>query len=68
MELNPKIVAKVNNEPAPTKFAIEYKDKSGKLESRWTYDLKITTAGPVLVEDFNLPLEKEVKKEKSKQK
>lgn len=50
---------------AQSKFIVDYKDDSGKLESRWHYDYEKYSFGPILVEEFNLPKkEKRTKKKK----
>lgn len=59
----------VNN--VPTKFVREYYDidpetNTKKLSSRWHYDLEKTKYGPVLVENFNLPREKQEIPERKK--
>ena len=46
------------------KFTVEYKDETGKLDSRWHYDYTKFTAGPILVEEFNLGRRDKSKKEK----
>lgn len=48
----------------PTKFVVEYKSDDGKLEARWHYDYSKTKAGPVLVENFDLPPKERKKKTK----
>jgi len=51
---------------SPSKFIVEYKDETGKLESRWHYDRNINPNGPIMTENFNLPKkEKKVAKKKS---
>lgn len=45
-----------------TRYSIEYTDEKGKLESRWTYDHSVTTNGPVVVEQFQLPPKQKRKK------
>ena len=47
-----------------TKFTRDYYDDDKKLDSRWHYDLSITKAGPVLVEQFNLPRKEKQQKTK----
>lgn len=50
----------------PSKYIVEYKDETGKLESRWHYDTSINANGPIMTENFNLPKkEKKVAKKKS---
>ena len=54
----------------PTKFVREYfttnwETREKKLDSRWHYDLKKFSRGPILVEDFSAP-EKEKKSKKKK--
>lgn len=50
----------------PSKYIVEYKDETGKLESRWHYDKSINPYGPIMTENFNLPKkEKKVAKKKS---
>lgn len=51
---------------AQSKFTVEYKDETGKLDSRWHYDYTKFTAGPILVEEFNLG--RKEKKTKAKKK
>lgn len=51
-----------------TKFIREYYDENKKLQSRWHYDHNISTNGPYLVEEFDLPSkEKKTGKVGSKQ-
>ena len=58
-------MAKATEVPPIVKFVVDYFDENKKLESRWHYDHSKTKNGPVLVEEFNLPL-KEKKSKKSK--
>ena len=48
----------------PKQFIVEYKNDDGKLEARWHYDRSITTKGPYLIENFNLPRKEKVAKNK----
>lgn len=47
-----------------SKFIVEYKDETGKLDSRWHYDYAKFTFGPILVEEFNLARKDKSRKEK----
>ena len=49
---------------AQSKFIVEYKDETGKLEARWHYDHEKNRFGPILVEEFNLPKKERTKKKK----
>ena len=49
----------------PSKYIVEYKDETGKLESRWHYDKSINPYGPIMTENFNRP-KKEKKATKKK--
>lgn len=56
-------------ESSPTKFVREfytydYETRTKKLDSRWHYDLSITTNGPILTEEFNLPRKERTQRKK----
>ena len=46
----------------PIKFIVEYRDESGKITDRWHYDYGKTKAGPILVENLDLPRKEKRKK------
>jgi hypothetical protein len=46
------------------KFVVDYKDASGKVTDRWTYDLDKFRNGPIMTENFELPRKEKVAKKK----
>ena len=46
------------------KFTVEYKDATGKVTDRWTYDLDKFRNGPIMTENFELPRKEKVAKKK----
>lgn len=51
-----------------SKFTVDYFDESGKLDSRWFYDLDKFRNGPIMTENFNLPKKEKKTKKTKKQK
>lgn len=45
-------------------FTYDFDTRTKKLDSRWHYDLKKFSRGPVLVEDFSAPVKEKKKKKK----
>ena len=46
------------------KFVVDYKDASGKVTDRWTYDLDKFRNGPIMTENFELPRKEKVARKK----
>lgn len=46
------------------KFVVDYKDASGKVTDRWTYDLDKFRNGPIMTENFELPKKEKVARKK----